>query len=243
MMERLDKIISEAGLCSRRDCERLAKRGRISVDGLIIKNASEKVADTSIIEIDGEPVVRHREVVCIMYKPAGFVTSTEDDRNRTVMELLSEELLRQKVVPAGRLDKDTEGLLVFTNNGDLLHKLISPKHEIRKVYYVEHEGEVTEETIERVEKGVELKDGTICKSAEITRIKEGQSTICIKEGMYHQVKRMYAALGLHVNYLRRIQIGNLTLGDLKPSEVRELTEEEISLLFASSQYNPPTGLV
>lgn len=243
MMERLDKIISEAGLCSRRDCERLAKRGRISVDGLIIKNASEKVADTSIIEIDGEPVVRHREVVCIMYKPAGFVTSTEDDRNRTVMELLPEELLRQKVVPAGRLDKDTEGLLVFTNNGDLLHKLISPKHEIKKVYFVEHEGNITEETIDRARSGVELKDGTVCKSAEITRIGEGRSTICIREGMYHQVKRMYAALGLHVNYLRRIRIGNLPLSDLKPSEVRELTEEEISLLFASSQYNPPTGLV
>ena len=185
MMERLDKIISEAGLCSRRDCERLAKRGRITVDGLIVKNASEKVADTAIIEIDGEPVERHREVVCIMYKPAGFVTSTEDDRNRTVMELLPEEMLRQKVVPAGRLDKDTEGLLVFTNNGELLHKLISPKHEIKKVYYVEHEGDVTEETIERAQSGIELKDGTVCKSAEITRIGECQSTISIREGMFH----------------------------------------------------------
>ena len=231
MMERLDKIISEAGLCSRRDCERLAKRGRITVDGQIVKNASEKIADTAIIEIDGEPVARHREVVCIMYKPAGFVTSTEDDRNRTVMELLPEEMLRQKVVPAGRLDKDTEGLLVFTNNGDLLHKLISPKYEVQKVYYVEHEGDVNNEVIEKAKNGIQLKDGTVCKSAEITRLEEGKSTICIREGMYHQVKRMYAALGLHVNYLRRIQIGNLTLGDLKPSEVRELSEEETSLLF------------
>ena len=230
-MERLDKIISEAGLCSRRDCERLAKRGRITVDGLIVKNASEKVADTAKIEIDGEPVVRHREVVCIMYKPAGFVTSTEDDRNRTVMELLPGEMLRQKVVPAGRLDKDTEGLLVFTNNGELLHKLISPKYEVQKVYYVEHEGDVSQETIDRARNGVELKDGTICKSAEITRIEEGQSTICIREGMYHQVKRMYAALGLHVNYLRRIQIGDLELGNLKPSEVRELTAKEIEKLL------------
>lgn len=233
MMERLDKIISEAGFCSRRDCERLAKRGRITVDGLIVKNASEKIVDSAIIEIDGEPVARHREVVCILYKPAGFVTSTDDDRNRTVMELLPEELLRQKVVPAGRLDKDTEGLLVFTNNGEYLHKLISPKYEVRKVYYVEHEGDVSQETIERAKNGMQLKDGTVCKSAEITRIGEGRSTICIREGMYHQVKRMYAALGLHVNYLRRIQIGNLTLGDLKPSEVRELTEEEKKALFVS----------
>ena len=165
-----------------------------------------------------------------MYKPSGFVTSTEDDRSRTVMELLPEEMLRQKVVPAGRLDKDTEGLLVFTNNGELLHKLISPKYEVPKVYYVEHEGDVTEETIRKAE-GVQLKDGTVCKSAVIERLEEGKSTICIREGMYHQVRRMYAALGLHVNYLRRIQIGGVKLGDLKPSEVRELTAQEIEALL------------
>ena len=232
-MERLDKIISEAGVCSRRDCERFARRGLITVDGLVVKNSAEKVSDTAIIELDGELVVRHRVVVCIMNKPSGFVTSTDDDRNPTVMELLPDEMLKQKVVPAGRLDKDTEGLLVFTNNGDLLHRLISPKYEVPKVYYVEHEGDVTKNEIDRAEKGIELKDGTVCRSAVIERLGEGKSTICIREGMYHQVKRMYAALGLHVNYLRRIQIGNLPLGDLKPSEVRELSEEEISLLLSS----------
>ena len=232
-MERLDKIISEAGVCSRRDCERFARRGLITVDGLVVKNSAEKISDTAIIELDGELVVRHREVVCIMNKPSGFVTSTDDDRNPTVMELLPDEMLKQKVVPAGRLDKDTEGLLVFTNNGDLLHRLISPKYEVPKVYYVEHEGDVTKNEIDRAEKGIELKDGTVCRSAVIERLGEGKSTICIREGMYHQVKRMYAALGLHVNYLRRIQIGNLPLGDLKPSEVRELSEEEISLLLSS----------
>ena len=230
-MDRLDKIISEAGLCSRRECERLARRGLITVDGLVVKNASEKVSDTAIIEIDGEPVARLREVVLIMNKPAGFVTSTEDDLNRTVMELLPEELLRQKVVPAGRLDKDTEGLLVFTNNGELLHKLISPKHEVQKVYYVEHEGDVTESVVERVKSGIVLKDGSVCKSAVIERLGEGKSTICIREGMYHQVKRMYAALGLHVNYLRRIRIGGVKMGDLEVSKVRELTEEEKQALL------------
>ena len=232
-MERLDKIISEAGVCSRRECERLARRGLITVDGQVVKNASEKVSDTAIIEIDGEPVMRHREVVCILNKPAGFVTSTEDDRNPTVMELLPQELLRQKVVPAGRLDKDTEGLLVFTNNGELLHKLISPKYEVPKVYYVEHEGDVTASIIQKAAEGVLLKDGTVCKSAVIERLGDGKSTICIREGMYHQVKRMYAALGLHVNYLRRIQIGGVKLGDLKPSEVRELTAQEIEALLDS----------
>ena len=231
-MERLDKIISEAGMCSRRDCERFARRGLITVDGQVVKNASEKVSDTAVIELDGEPVVRRREVVCIMNKPAGFVTSTEDDRNPTVMELLPQELLRQKVVPAGRLDKDTEGLLVFTNNGDLLHKLISPKYEVPKVYYVEHEGDVTDSIIQKAEEGIQLKDGTVCKSAVIERLEEGKSIICIREGMYHQVKRMYAALGLHVNYLRRIQIGGVKLGDIEVSKVRELTEEEKALLLS-----------
>ena len=232
MMERLDKIISEAGLCSRRDCERLARRGRITVDGLVVKSASDKVADNAKIELDGQPVSRRREVVCIMYKPSGFVTSTEDDRSRTVMELLPDEMLRQKVVPAGRLDKETEGLLVFTNNGELLHRLISPKHEVQKVYYVEHEGVVSADVIEKAKEGVVLKDGSVCKSAVIERLGVGRSTICIREGMYHQVRRMYAALGLHVTYLRRIRIGSLTLGDLKPSETRELTEDEIELLFS-----------
>ncbi|MBQ3316528.1 MAG: rRNA pseudouridine synthase [Spirochaetales bacterium] len=230
-MERLDKILSEAGVCSRKDCSRLARRGLITVNGLEVRDPAEKVDENAVIEVDGEPVARRREVVCIMNKPAGFVTSTEDDRSRTVMELLPEEMLRQKVVPAGRLDKDTEGLLVFTNNGDLLHRLISPKSEIPKTYYVEHEGRITDEAVRKAEQGVALKDGTVCKSAAIECRGEGKSTITITEGMYHQVKRMFAALGCHVTYLRRIQIGKLPLGDLEPSKVRELNQEEITSLF------------
>ena len=230
-MERLDKILSEAGVCSRRDCERLVRRGLVTINGQVVNSASEKADQNAVIEVDGEPIVRRREVVCIMYKPAGFVTSTEDDRNRTVMELLPDEMLRQKVVPAGRLDKDTEGLLVFTNNGDLLHRLISPKSEVPKTYYVEHEGSITEDSIRTAEKGVVLKDGTVCKSAKIECLGEGKSNITITEGMYHQVKRMFAALGCHVTYLRRIQIGNVQLGDLEPSQVREMNQEEINSLF------------
>ena len=230
-MERLDKILSEAGVCSRKDCARLARRGLITVNGLEVRDPADKVDENAVIEVDGEPVVRRREVVCIMNKPTGFVTSTEDDRSRTVMELLPDEMLRQKVVPAGRLDKDTEGLLVFTNNGDLLHRLISPKSEIPKTYYVEHEGRITDEAVRKAEQGVVLKDGTICKSARIECLGEGKSTITITEGMYHQVKRMFAALGCHVTYLRRIQIGKLPLGDLEPSKVRELNQEEITSLF------------
>lgn len=229
-MERLDKVISSAGICSRKECGRLGREGRITVNGQVVRMLDTKVDDEAVIAIDGEVIARHRDVVCIMNKPAGFVTSTEDDRSRTVMELLPEEMLRQKVVPAGRLDKDTEGLLVFTNNGDFLHKLISPKSGIPKTYYVEHDGLLSDEAVRTAREGVVLKDGTVCKGAEIERLEEGKSTITITEGMYHQVKRMFAALGCHVTYLRRIRIGSLPLGDLAPSQVRELSAEEKNLL-------------
>ena len=231
-MERLDKILSEAGVCSRRDCLRLARRGLITVNGAEENDASARIADDALIEVDGEVVQRRREVVCMMNKPAGFVTSTEDNLSRTVMELLPEELLRQKVVPAGRLDKDTEGLLIFTNNGDFLHQLISPKSNVSKTYYVEHEGSVSEEAVKAAEKGITLKDGTVCRGAKLIRIEEGKSEITITEGMYHQVKRMFAALGCHVTYLRRIQIGGVSLGDLEPGHVRELSSEETAKLVA-----------
>ena len=229
-MERLDKILSDAGFCSRRDCARLVHRKLVTVNGAVVSNASDKVEDDASIEVDGVAVVRRRRVVCMMNKPRDFVTSTEDPISRTVMELLPEDLLRQGVVPAGRLDKDTEGLLVFTNDGDLLHRLISPRHEVSKTYLVRHEGSVTENGIQKAKEGIVLKDGTVCKGAEIKCIEDGLSTITIREGMYHQVKRMFAALGCHVLELKRLSVGSLELGDLETGAVRELTQEEIALL-------------
>lgn len=234
-MERLDKIISSAGICSRKECGRLGREGRITVNGQVVRMLDTKVDEDAVIAIDGQEIVRHRDVVCIMNKPAGFVTSTDDNRSRTVMELLPEQMLRLKVVPAGRLDKDTEGLLVFTNNGNFLHRLISPKSCIPKTYYVEHDGLLSDNAVRTVREGVVLKDGTVCRSAEIERLEDGKSNITITEGMYHQVKRMFAAIGCHVTYLRRIQIGAIPLGDLAPGQVRELTPEEESLLTAGSE--------
>lgn len=229
-MDRLDKILGDAGIGSRKDCEKLIRRGYVTVNGEVVRTASLKVADSDVVAIDGEVVPRHRDVVCIMNKVAGLVTSTEDGRNRTVMEHLPQDMQVQKVLPVGRLDKDTEGLLVFSNQGDLIHRLISPKHEVPKVYYVEHDGDVTSSEVEKAFSGIALKDGSVCRSADLMRIAEGRSLILIRQGMYHQVKRMYAAMGLHVNYLKRVQIGSLVLGDLAPGEVRELSESEIALL-------------
>ena len=232
-MQRLDKLLSEAGCCSRRDCERLARRGLIRVNGQVVRNAAEKVSEDSQIELDGEIVELRRRVICIMNKPAGYITSTADETGRIVMELLPGNLLLQQVVPAGRLDKDTEGLLVFTNDGDLLHRLISPKSEVSKTYEVRYEGTLASDAVEKAKQGIALKDGTVCRSADLSISGDGECTITIREGMYHQVKRMIAALGGHVTYLRRIAIGKLELGDLEPGGVRELTEAETEKLFKS----------
>ena len=230
-MQRIDKLLSEAGCCSRRDCERLARRGLISVNGLVVRNAAEKVSEDSQIELDGEIVELRRRVVCIMNKPAGYITSTADETGRIVMELLPGSLLLQQVVPAGRLDKDTEGLLVFTNDGDLLHRLISPKSEVSKTYFARYEGILAPDAVEKARLGIVLKDGTVCRSALLEITAAGQCTLRITEGQYHQVKRMIAALGGHVTYLRREKIGRLELDGLQPGSVRELSPEEIDLLF------------
>lgn len=230
-MQRLDKILSEAGICSRRDCARLVRRKLILIDGNPATDSAEKISDNAEITVDGEPVVRKRRIVLIMNKRGGLVTSTEDPLSPTVMEDLPEEMLSQGVLPAGRLDKDTEGLLVFTNDGDLLHRLISPKSEVTKEYYIEYEGTLHSDAPDRAKEGITLKDGSVCKSADLVLLQGGKCTICIREGMYHQVKRMIAALGGHVTFLRRTRIGALEIGDLKPGEVRELSERETENLF------------
>ncbi|MBR4426165.1 MAG: rRNA pseudouridine synthase [Spirochaetales bacterium] len=230
-MERLDKIISNSGYASRKECGKIAREGRITVNGQTVRMLDTKVDEKAVIAIDGQPIERHHTVICIMNKPSGYVTSTDDPTSPTVMELLPEKMLRQKVVPAGRLDKDTEGLLVFTNDGDLLHRLISPKSEVTKEYYIEYEGTLKPDAPEMAQSGVVLRDGTVCKNADLKMLEEGRCTLTIREGMYHQVKRMVAALGAHVTYLRRIRIGSLELGDLPNGEVRELSEREIESLF------------
>ena len=230
-MERLDKIISNSGYCSRKQCGKLAREGLITVDGQVVRMLDTKVPESAVIAIDGQILERRRRIVCILNKPQGFVTSTEDDRSRTVMELLPESLLAQKVLPAGRLDKDTEGLLVFTNDGDLLHRLISPKSDVTKEYYIEYEGTLQPDAPERAKEGIILRDGSICKSADLKILDGNRCTISISQGMYHQVKRMIAALGAHVTFLRRTRIGALEIGDLKTGEVRELSQKEAESLF------------
>ena len=168
----------------------------------------------------------------MLNKPAGFVTATED-RDPTVMELLPKELLQQDVKPVGRLDKATEGLLLFTNDGDLLHRLISPRKEVPKVYYARHEGQATDENVSAFSQGLTLRDGTVCLPATLEPLGPGESRITVCEGKYHQVRRMMASRGMTVSYLERQQEGPLSLGTLPRGSARELTEEEIRLLEQS----------
>ena len=226
-MERLDKFLVEAGAGSRSQVKELLKRGRVAVDGAVERDNSRKIdPEKQTVCLDGEILGGRRRVVIMLNKPAGYVTATED-RAPTVMELLPPEYLRQDVKPVGRLDKETEGLLLFTNDGDLLHRLISPKKEVPKVYYARHAGTATQEDASAFAAGLTLKDGTVCLPAKLEPLGAGESRVTVCEGKYHQVRRMMAARGMHVDYLERRGEGTLTLGDLPRGQVRELTAEEI----------------
>ena len=228
-MERLDKFLCDAGIGSRSQVKGILKAGRVTVGGSVIRDGSIKT-DGKNICLDGDPVGKKGRAVVMLNKPAGYVTARSDDAQKTVMELLPEEMRAWELHPIGRLDKETEGLLLFTNDGELLHRLISPKKGVQKIYYARHEGEATLEDIEAFRAGLTLRDGTVCLPAVLTPLGAGESLITVCEGKYHQVRRMMASRGLHVTYLERRQEGKLLLGDLPRGAVRELSEAEILAL-------------
>ena len=230
-MERLDKFLCDSGAGTRSQVKLLLKAGRVSVDGRVEKDNGRKIDPAKqVITLDGEVLGGKRRTVVMLNKPAGFVTATEDPVERTVMELLPAEMKHLDLKPVGRLDKATEGLLLFTNDGDLLHRLISPRKEVPKVYYAKHEGQAGQEDVEAFAAGLTLRDGTQCLPAELEPIGPGESLVTVCEGKYHQVRRMMASRNMTVLYLERRQEGALTLGDLPRGQVRELTETEISEL-------------
>ena len=227
-MERLDKFLSASGAGSRSQVKELLKAGRVTVDGAVERDPGRKVdPKLQTVALDAAPLGGRRRVVLMLHKPAGYVTATSDARERTVMELLPPEYKHMDLNPVGRLDKETEGLLLFTNDGALLHRLISPRQEVPKVYYARHEGQASAEDVLAFEKGLELRDGTKCLPATLEPLGPGESRITVREGKYHQVRRMMASRGMTVHYLQRQREGGLELGDLAPGESRELSEEEI----------------
>ena len=230
-MERLDKFLCDSGAGTRSQVKLILKAGRVTVDGIVERDNSRKIdPEKQSVCLDGQVLGGKRRLVVMLNKPEGFVTATEDKTERTVMELLPPEVLAQDVKPVGRLDKATEGLLLFTNDGDLLHRLISPKKEVPKIYYARHEGTATAEDAAAFAAGLTLGDGTLCRPALLEPLGEGESLVTVCEGKYHQVRRMMASRGMHVNYLERRQEGGLLLGDLPRGSTRLLTEEEIRLL-------------
>ena len=230
-MERLDKFLCDSGVGTRSQVKAILKSGRVTVDGKPEKDNGRKIdPQTQTICLDGEVLGGKRRVVVMLNKPAGYVTATEDPVEKTVMELLPARMRHLDLKPVGRLDKATEGLLLFTNDGDLLHRLISPKKEVPKIYYAKHEGTAIQEDVRAFADGLTLRDGTVCLPAKLEPLGAGESLITVCEGKYHQVRRMMASRNMTVAYLERREEGSLVLGDLPRGQVRELSEEEIAQL-------------
>ena len=228
-MERLDKFLCDCGAGTRSQVKAILKAGRVTVDGKPEKDNGRKIdPNVQMICLDGEMLRLRGRIVLMLNKPAGYVTATEDARDPTVMELLPKQYRHLK--PVGRLDKATEGLLLFTDDGDLLHRLISPKKEVPKIYYAKHEGTAAEEDIQAFAGGLTLGDGTRCLPAKLEILGDGECLVTVCEGKYHQVRRMLASRGLSVTYLERRQEGGLVLGELPRGESRELTDDEIRSL-------------
>ena len=230
-MERLDKFLCDSGAGTRSQVKLILKAGRVQVDGRPEKDGSRKIdPGVNTVTLDGEVLGGKTRVVVMLNKPAGYVTATEDPVEHTVMELIPKSMAHLELKPVGRLDKATEGLLLFTNDGELLHRLISPKKEVPKVYYARHEGHAQDEDVQAFAQGLTLRDGTRCLPAKLVSLGPGESLITVCEGKYHQVRRMMASRGMTVLYLERRKEGNLELGSLPRGEVRELTEAEIASL-------------
>ena len=232
-MERLDKWLCAAGVGSRSQARDMVRSGRVTVDGEAVRQPERKISGENAVCLDGIPLQdKRRTVVLLLNKPAGYVTSTSDPNDPTVMELLPEAYRSLGLVPVGRLDKQTEGLLLFTNDGALSHNLISPKKAVEKIYYARHEGTATAADCEAFAQGLTLRDETACLPAKLEPLGAGESLITVCEGKDHQVRRMMAARGMHVTYLERRQEGGLTLGNLPRGQVRELQDREILELLA-----------
>lgn len=234
--ERLDKVLGNMGVGTRKEVKAIIKVGMVHVNGSVVKNPDFKVnVDEDIIMCGGKRV-QYREFIYLMLnKPQGMISSTDDPRDSTVIELLDDYYRNFRPFPVGRLDKDTEGLLLITNNGKLGHELLSPRKKVDKTYFAQIDGVLLEEHIDAFKAGIVLEDGYRTLPARLEILSSGvisTAEVTIQEGKYHQVKRMFGALGMRVVYLKRISMGPLALdGDLEPGDYRELAEEEINLLM------------
>ena len=234
-MERLDKILANTGRWSRKEARELVKTGRVSVDGAVAADPEGKYPGTAAFQVDGAPISGEKYVYLMLHKPAGLVSATDDPREKTVLTLLPEHLRRVGLFPAGRLDKDTVGLLLLTNDGLLAHDLLSPRRHVDKTYLVRVEGALDGADEAAFRAGVTLADGYTCLPAGLERgAAPDEALVTLREGKYHQIKRMCAARGKPVRFLKRLTFGPLTLDEtLQPGQWRPLTDRELAALRAA----------
>ena len=233
--QRIDKILSNLGYGSRSELKKLCKNGLVKVNGKVINNPGVQVdVDNDEIIFNGEKVVYKEFIYLMLNKPDGYISATFDKRDPIVLDLIDKEDLVFEPFPVGRLDKDTEGLLVLTNDGQLAHRVLSPKKHVPKTYYAKVEGVVTEEDVKAFAEGVTLDDGYETMPAELVILKSDEISeieLTIHEGKFHQVKRMFESVGKKVVYLKRLSMGKLKLDEsLALGEYRELTEEEVKMI-------------
>lgn len=235
-MERLDKVICSQTMQSRREADGSIRRGIVTVNGIVCRDPSMKIdPETAEISIAGKPLNFSRFVYYMLNKPAGILCVSRDPKAKTVVDLLKPEDKRKDIFPAGRLDKDTHGLVLLTNDGDLAHRILAPKSHVMKRYRAVLDGPIDEMHIRAFKEGVTLADGTPCLPADLTILENGENplveiTIC--EGKFHQIKRMFGTIDRGVNWLKRYSMGGLVLDEtLGESEYRSLDKQEISLLF------------
>ena len=236
--ERLDKLIASQGLLSRNDVKTMVKRGEVSVNGAIVKDSSIKVSYEDDIKIKGESLSQTEYVYIMLNKPKGVVSASEDKRDKTVVDILPDELKRKNLFPAGRLDKDTTGFSLITDDGDFAHRILSPSRHVDKTYIATVSDKIDFAKAKKAfSDGVVLGDGTVLLSAQLELIEEKENQIfkvVIKEGKYHQIKRMFASLGTSVIELKRIAIGGLSLDfSLKEGEARIITDDELKMIEKS----------
>ena len=232
-MERLDKLLAGTGKWSRREVKALVRQGLVRVDGRLAASAEDKLDPAAaIITVAGETISLCRFTYVMLHKPASVLTATEDRKQPTVLDLLPPELRRIGLAPVGRLDKDTEGLLLLTNDGELAHRLLSPKYHVDKRYLARVDGELSAADAEAFARGMTLGDGLECLPAGLEVLPDRVCIVTLREGKFHQVKRMLAARGAPVLYLKRLSMGPLTLDDsLAAGGYRLLRAEEISALY------------
>ena len=228
-MERLDKLLAATGRWSRKEVKELVRQGRVTARGESVLRPEEKYELNDDIRVDGQPVCCQKYTYLMMNKPDGLLSATEDKRQRTVLDLLPEQYQRQGLFPVGRLDKDTKGLLLLTNDGELAHRLLAPKSHVDKVYLAKVDGRVDEADVQAFRQGLILDDGLECMPAGLEPLGDGSSClVTLREGKFHQVKRMLAHRGKPVEQLKRLSMGSLKLDEsLGDGQWRELTQEEV----------------